>query len=237
MKRPFEFVLETFMGNLDKVRENQKNNFNNFEKFMTWIVGFSIGGLTIIVTNLTQFSQAFSHNTIKTILILLSISIISGIFYRWFFYLLQIQYQSIEFYLQGAFSTQEIMETDPDDLSNENDIKEVIRRLKFDFGEETSFVLDEYIKSNEDGKLFLLNNLKEYYKKTGENVKREYKSAMDYAKGIYKDAFGLSDKVANKMFEPNSSGKFKLFNWLTSIALLISCISFILVVIILCIKY
>lgn len=129
------------------------------------------------------------------------------------------------------------METDPEDLSNENDIKEVIRRLKVDFGEETSFVLDEYLKLNEEDKLFLLNDLKAHYKRTGVSVKREFKFAMDYAKGIYEDAFGISAKVADKMFEPNSSFRFKLFCWLTSIFFFISCITFISVVIILCIKY
>jgi len=92
MKGPFETVTETFFENLDRLKENQRYNFSNSEKFMIWIVGFSIGGLFIIVSNLTQFNQSFSHNILKTILILLSISIISGIVYRWAFYLFQIQY-------------------------------------------------------------------------------------------------------------------------------------------------
>ena len=48
MKSPFETVTETFFENLDKLKENQRYNFNNSEKFMIWIVGFSIGGLSII---------------------------------------------------------------------------------------------------------------------------------------------------------------------------------------------
>jgi hypothetical protein len=88
------------------------------------------------VTNLTQFNQSFSHTIIKTILVLLSTSIISGMIYRWGFYIWQIQYQSIEFYLQGAFSDKEFMETDPDDLTDERDIKEVVRRINTDFGED-----------------------------------------------------------------------------------------------------
>lgn len=65
MKRPFETVTETFFENLDKLKENQRYNFNNSEKFMLWIVGFSIGGLSIIVTNLTQFNQSFSHSSLR----------------------------------------------------------------------------------------------------------------------------------------------------------------------------
>ncbi|WP_461639192.1 hypothetical protein [Labilibaculum euxinus] len=237
MKRPFEFVMDNFFENLDKVKENQRYNFNNSERFMIWIVGFSIGGLSIIVANLTKFTNSFDHSTIKTILILLSTSIISGILYRWFFYIYQIHYQSIEFYLQGAFSNQQIMEVNPDDISKENDIKEVIRRLKIDYDDDVSHVLDEYSKLNQEGKLIVLNDLKARYQTVAQGVKGEYEFAMNYAKDTYKEAFGLSNKSAERMFQPNSSKRFKLFGRLTSFSFLISCLSFIAVVIILCIKY
>jgi len=237
MKRPFEFVMDTFFENLEKHRENQRNNFNNSEKFMIWVVGFSIGGLSIIVTNLAQFSNSFDHFTIKTILVLLSTSIISGILYRWFFYIYQIHYQSIEFYLQGAFSRQQIIEINPDDISNENDINEVVRRLKIDYGDDVSHVLDEYAKLNPEGKQIVMNDLKNRYQIMAQSAKQEFEFAMNYAKDTYQKAFGLSDKIANKMFQPNSSKKFKLFGKLTTISFLISCLSFITVVIIMCVKY
>jgi len=237
MKRPFETVTETFFENLDKLKENQRYNFNNSEKFMIWIVGFSIGGLSIIATNLTQFNQSFSHCIVKTILILLSTSIISGISYRWTFYLFQIQYQNIEFHLQGAFSNKEIMETDPDDLTNETDIKEVVRRLKIDFDEDVSFVLEDYSQVNDAGKLFLLNDLKAHYKKVGESVKAEFEFAMKYVKKTYKEAFGYSDKKIDKLFNSNTAKKLKIYGWTTAIAFFISCLSFIAVIIILCIEF
>lgn len=237
MKGPFETVTEIFFENLDKVKENQRYNFNNSEKLMIWIVGFSIGGLSIIVTNLTQFNQSFSHCTIKTVLILLSISIVSGILYRWSFYLFQIQYQNVEFYLQGAFSNKEIMEINPDDLTDETDIKEVVRRLKIDFDEDASFVLNDYLKVNDAGKLFLLNDLKAHYKKVGDSVKAEYDLAIKYVKQTFKEAFGLSDKKTDKLFKPKTAKKLKFYGWSTAIAFIVSCLSFISVVIILCINF
>jgi hypothetical protein len=237
MKGPFETVTETFFENLDRLKENQRYNFSNSEKFMIWIVGFSIGGLFIIVSNLTQFNQSFSHDILKTILILLSISIISGIVYRWAFYLFQIQYQNIEFYLQGAFSNKEIMDTNPDDLSSETDIKEVVRRLKIDFGEDASFVLEDYSKVNDAGKLFLLNDLKAHYKKVGKSVKEEFEFAMNYAKDTFKRAFGLSDKRIEKLFNSNTAKKLKAYGWTIAIAFFISCLSFITVLVILCINF
>jgi len=237
MKRPFDTIRDIFFENLEKSKENQRYNFSNSEKFMVWIVGFSIAGLSIIVTNLSEFNQTFSYCVIKTILILLSLSIISGIIYRWAFYFYQIHYQSIEFYLRGAFSNPDIMETDPADLTNEKDIKEVARRLKSDFGEDVSFVLETYEKSNDKGREFLLNDLKEHYKKVGEWAKMDFEAAIAYVKDTYRSAFGLSNKRIDSLFKANTSNSLKTFGWITTVAFLISCISFISVIIILCIAY
>lgn len=237
MKRPFDTVKETFFENLDRLRENQKYNFSNSEKYMIWIVGFSIGGLSIIVTNLTSFHQIFPHCVIKTVLILLTTSIIAGIIYRWAFYVYQIQYQSIEFYLQGAFSDKEIMEIEPDDLTNEADIKEVIRRIKTDFGEDTSHVLEIFNNVDQVHKDFLLKDLKAHYKRMGEWAKKDFEFAMQYVKDTYKTAFGLSDKRIEKLFKSSSAKKLKLWGWAVVFAFLISCLTFIAVLVILTVLY
>lgn len=237
MKRPFETVRESFFENLDKLRENQRYNFSNSEKYLVWIVGFSIAGLSVIVTHLTQFNQIYSYATIKTILILLVISIISGIIYRWVFHLWQVQYQSIEFYLQGAFSDKEIMEIEPENLTSETDIKEVVRRLKTDFGEDVSYVLPIYEQLDKNQQEFLLNDLKKHYKKVGEWAKEDFKNAMAYVKETYKNAFGFSQKKIDKLIGSNSAKKFKYLGWITSITFLLSGLTFIAVIIILCTVY
>lgn len=237
MKRPFETIRETFFENLDKLKENQRYNFSHLDKYMVWIVGFAIGGLSIIVTNLTQFNQLFSHSVVKTTLILLTISIVSGILYRWAFFLWQIQYQSIEFYLQGAFSDKEFMETDPENLTNETDIKEVVRRIKTDFGEDVSYILPIYEQVNDASKQYLLSDLKNHYKRTGEWAKKDFEFAITYVKGIYKTAFGLSQKRIEKLFNSKSTKKLKLWGWTTAVTFLLACLSFITVVIILSAAY
>jgi hypothetical protein len=237
MKRPFETIREHFFENLDELKQNQRYNFANSDKFMVWVVGFSIGGLSIIVTQITQFNQSFSHLTIKATLILLSCSIISGLIYRWSFYMWQVQYQNFEFYLQVAFSSKEIMEIEPFDLTNENDIKEIVRRMKIDFGEDVSFVLQDYEKADDKGKEFLLNDLKMHYKKVGDWARVDYENGVNYVKDIYKSAFGISEKRINKMFKQSSTSKLKFYSWITAIAFLLSCTSFITVVIILCVAY
>jgi hypothetical protein len=237
MKSPFDSVTEIFSEYLEKLNANQKSNFDRSDKFMLWIVGFSIGGVSLIVTNIAQFNKAFTHGTIKSILILLSVSIISGIVYRWFFYLYQIQYQNVEFYLQGAFTDKEMMEIDPDDLTNETDIKEVVRRLKADYDEDVSFIIEDYNKITDEGKFFLLKDLIKHYKRVGEQVKKEYEFAMNYSICVFKDAFGLSDKQVEKIKKPRTSKNMRLYSKITAIAFFISCSSFVSVITILCVKY
>lgn len=237
MKRPSELIRDFLFENLEKSLENQRYNFSNSEKFMLWIIGFSIGGLSIIITNLTQFNQIFEYCTIKTILILLSISILSGIIFRWFFYKYQIHYQGIEFYLRGAFSNQDVMEIDPDDISDENDIKEIARRFKIDFDVDLSAFIKVYNNLDEVGRSEMINDLKNYYKRLGEWVKNDYEAGLSFVKETYKKAFGLSDKKVNKLFESSSSNSLKISGFFTSASLIISCLSFFSVIIILCISY
>jgi hypothetical protein len=237
MQGPFETITETFFENLDKLKENQRYNFERSEKFMLWIVGFSIGGISLIATNLTEFNKLFTHFTLKTVFILLIISIISGIIYRWAFYLFQIQYQTVEFYLQGAFSNKKTMAMDPKDLTNETDIKEVLRRLKIDYDEDASFILEDYNKVTPEGKAFLLNDIKKHYKKVGDNVKKEYDFAINYSKETFQKAFGFSDKRINKMFDPINPKKLKVLARITTVAFILCCLSFVTVIVVLCIKY
>ena len=111
------------------------------------------------------------------------------------------------------------------------------RSVKIDFDEDASFVLEDYSKASDAGKLFLLNDLKAHYKKVGKSVKAEFEFAMNYAKDTFKKAFGFSDKRIEKLFNSNTARKLKVYGWITAIAFFISCLSFIAVLVILCIKF
>ncbi len=238
MKSPFEAVWEIFLENLDRQKENRKFNFSNLDRFMIWIVGFSISGIAIIVSNLTSLNRIFNHGVIKTILILLSLSIVAGIIYRFAFYLYQMQYQIIEAYLQVIFSGKEVMEIEPKNLTNETDINKIIKHIKDAYGEDVSYVLRVYDSGDEKSKNLLVDSLKDHYKKAGEWAKNDFESAINSVKDIYKNTFGLSQKKTDKMFAgSNTSYKLKIYDWIITIALSVSCLCFIGVIIILVVLY
>jgi hypothetical protein len=237
MKRPFDTVRQMFLKNLSKTRENSRSNFEQLDKFMVWIVGFSIGGVSILATNLSQFTRAYNHDLVKIILILLSISIITGIIYRWSFYLFQVEYQAAEFYFESAFADEDFMQIDPDDLSEEKDYKEVVRRLKEDYGEDHSNLINIYENSDNDKRKFLLSDLIRHYHKVGEWAKKDFEIAVEYAKDTYQKAFGLSAKKIDKIFNSSSAFWLRVYSKVTSVAFLISCISFVAVLVLICVKY
>lgn len=237
MKGPYEVITESVFKSLDQLKENQRYNFSNSEKFLLWIVGFSIGGISIIVTSLAQFSDSYSHIIIKIILTLLSISVICGIIYRWHIHLYFIQYQKVEFYLQGAFSNEKMMDIEADDISDEKDIKEVIRRLKNDFGEDASYVLEIYNNISEEKKAILLEDFKNHYTNISKNVKQQYKLTKDYVKETMTKAFGISEKKFDRLINQDTGKQLNKFGRIATIAFLISCFSFIIVLCCLCIFY
>lgn len=230
-------MKKIMFDNLEKLRENQRHNFERFDKFMLWIVGFSIGGISIIVTNLTELNTRISHSTSKSILLLLSLSIVSGILYRLAFYHLQVEYQAKEFFLHGAFSEVELMSFDPDDLTNETSIHKVISSLKIDFGEDFSYLLEDYASLPHTTQQNILEYLKDYYKYFGNGVKEEHEYALSYIKDVYKRAFGFSDKQLNNLFKIKSAKKFKVLSRLTGFFFLLTCLSFISVLVILYCSY
>ena len=237
MKRPFEVITEHSLKNLERVRENQLYNFSNSEKFMVWIVGFSIGGISIIFTNLTSLNELYIHSIIKLVLCCLCLSIITGLIYRYSFYKFQYYYQSIEFYLQGAFSKTQMMEVDPKDLSNINDIHEIVRLLKDDYDLDYFYVLETYNNYDESNKEIIRNNLKNNYKKTGESIKREYEFTQNYVKEVHMKGFGVSKKKIDKLLNRNPSKYFKIYGAITTITFILSCLSFMFVIILLAILY
>lgn len=237
MERPFESITKTFFNSLEKVRENQKTNFANSEKFMIWIVGFAIGGISIIASKSTSLNNNFTYCSIKTILCLLSITIIFGIIYRWAFYMYQIQYQKIEFYLQGAFSKSNMLETEPRNLENISDLKEIIRVLKIDFNQDCSNAIIGFENHNLTKQNEIINELKEYYRKLGIRTKKEYEFTMNYIKDVYSSAFGISKNKIERIFNQKTSKYLKIYGTMTLFSFLLSVTSFITVILILAIGY
>jgi hypothetical protein len=211
MKRPSETLIHFFLENLESLKENQRNNFHLLDQLVLWIVGLSIGGLSLILINLTDLAQFFSYIILKISIILLVISLISGISFRCFCYLLQLEFQKAEFYLRGALTDKNFMQNDPSQIDNENDINEIIRQFKNDFDEDLSFELQNYNDASESHKLVIITSLKNHYKKISEWSKKDFELGQQFINDTFQKAFGLSKKeysIFNNPNRPNRSSQY-----------------------------
>lgn len=240
MKRPFDTVREAIFELMQNHKQHSKELIEQIDKLLLWVVGFSIGGLSLIVSNLATFSKGFNYGILKSILILLSISIISGIVFRIACYFIQIYNNQINVYIESVYSDKEFMEIEPEDLTSETNINEVLRRLQVDFGEDASKILSAYSSvdlSNATNYNYLLNDLKEHYKKIGEWAKRDYEIAIEFAKDTMQKAYGYSAKQIDRIIDDNTSAKWQIGVKVAYFSFLVSCITFISVIVILCVTY
>jgi len=237
MNTPYDTIVEIMRNNLDKQSENQRNNFNNIDKYMIWIVGFSSGTVALIVSNLTSFNSIFPHSLLKFLLFLLFISILSGITFRYLLYKYQMQYQDRELYLYSAFSNIDSMTVDADSIETETDIYKILNALKIDFNIDFMYLAKEYNEAPESIKIETLNFLKERHRQASVLTKESFQSGLDYIIDTYAKAYGISKEEFQKQLKGGDLRKLHLYRKLTNAAFWFCCGSFLLVVILLAIFY
>lgn len=100
-------------------------------------------------------------------------------------------------------------------------------------------IIERYNQSQStESKKYYINYLENEYKRLAEWSNNEYQYADEYIKGIYKTAFGLSDKQFSKIFSQNRDSIYlKIYSWITLISIIIYLITFISVILILALNY
>lgn len=237
MKRPFESLTEGLVNNLERQRENQLYNFSNSEKFLIWIVGFSIGGLSIIFANLPTLKECYSEDVLKTVLILLAISILSGMIYRWTFYKFQLYYLNIEFYLKGAFSKNEMMQINPINLAEVMDVNYIVYCLNKDYDLDYNYILENYNNLGREQQIKTINELKMIYNQNAESVKREYDFTVDYIAETYAKAFGYKKEFIERKMQESSAKRFRIYGAITGVMYILSFFTFFSVIVLLTVLY
>jgi hypothetical protein len=239
MERPFDTRLRLVYETLEKTKENFIFNFNQNDKILVWIVGFSVTAISVIISKISDISENYSAYILKTILILLTTSIISGIIYRFSALLFLQKYQSIMFFLEGAFSKEKTMPTETRELKNTDDIHEIYQKIKADFDHDYSDIVELYNKPQaEESKEYYVDYLKNEYKRLADWAKKEYLYADEYMKTVYKTAFGLSDREINKLFsDKNHSFYLKMWSWISVISITVCLLTFVSVIILLAVNY
>ncbi len=238
IKNPYDEIRELLLNNIRSRRDDTKSNFNQLDNLLVWITGFSIGAISLIISNFSHFNNLYNHCTQRLILLLLITSVICGVIFRIAFYYYQIFYKRIEYIIESKLSEKRLSFLDTDDLEKENSYKEVLRRIKEDFDDDLYYMIDIYEKVDEHHKNILLVDMKKYYGKLRTWTLDVADVSVKVVKEIYKDAFKISNKRVDKLFARKDYGNwYKIFSWISFISFILSCGLFISVLIILCVKY
>ncbi|WP_282074830.1 hypothetical protein [Maribacter aquivivus] len=239
MERPFESQLKLSRNSLEKTRVNFIFNFNQNDKILVWIVGFSVTAISLIISKISNINEVYSNSTLKIVLGLLVMSILTGIVYRFAALLFLTKYQTILFYLEGAFSKEKTMPTETREFKKPNDIHEIYQKLKYDFDQDYSDIIILYNQaSNEQSKKYYIEYLKTEYSRLADWSKNEYEYAEKYVKGVFKKAFGFSQKRIDKIYEKqNHSLYLKMWGWVCGISIAVCIVSFISALLLLVLKF
>ncbi len=110
--RPFDQFREIFRTSNNDSKELLKYVFEKSDNISLWIIGLSIGGISIFANNIADIQKAISQSYLRPILLLLTISVTSGIIYRglylYFFVVLNNSIRGIDI----AFSNRKMMDTE-----------------------------------------------------------------------------------------------------------------------------
>ncbi len=202
--RPFDQFREIFRTSSQESKELLKYVFEKSDNISLWIIGLSIGGISIFANNIADIQKVISPGYLKPILFLLTVSVTSGIIYRglylYFFVVLNNTLRGIEI----SFSKQKTMDTESSLTGNES-FKELIDKVKSGFGEDLSYLLPAFENIDDNARVEVYNSIVSHYLRCIEFAQRDTELALDFVADTYSKFYGKNkQKLLKKLKQPNS---------------------------------
>ena len=226
--RPFDQFREIFRTSNNDSRELLKYVFEKSDSISLWIIGLSIGGISIFANNIADIQKVISPCYLRPILLLLAISVTSGIIYRglylYFFVVLNSTIKGIDI----AFSNRKTMDTESNLTGNEN-FKELVTKVLDGTGDDLSYLMTAYNDVNDAARIILYKSVVDHYLKSVEFAQKDTDLALDFVADTYAKFYGLNkEKFLNKLKSPNPGGnQYKRTLILTTIFYFIYILTFI----------
>lgn len=207
IERPFEQFREIFRHSNNLNRDLFKYIFEKSDNISLWIIGLSVGGISIFANNIADIQSVISPFSLKPILLLLTISVTSGIVYRslylYFFVLLNNIYIGIDL----AFSNRKTMDTVSNLTGNES-FEELIDRVLCGTGVDLSYLISAYKDIDDSSREIIYNSVVDYYIKMVEFAQKDIDLALDFVADTYSKFYGKNkEKFLIKIKTSNFGSK------------------------------
>lgn len=222
METPYKVLISTAKDQIEKDRHAAEYFVDFSEKFIIWLIGFSVAGISLIIGNYDKVFLKFANNT-KVIVLFLCLTIILGIVFRILAFGYLNKVRRVENYLYGVFSEGDMMPIIAEDLESKN-INELIKDINDEFGEKINLPA----QLTDEEKVKHLQKLREHYKELCGFSRKTFDLAVDLISDAYylayrtpkeasievlKAAFGVGNAtIENKIkkrigFNAKSAGK------------------------------
>lgn len=234
---PYEGIKHIAKISYEHDKKSFELIFDFSDKFITWLFGFSVAGISLIIAN---YDKMFKFSSLNWVVVLLALTIIFGLFYRLAAYTVLVKNRSLENYFSGYFGDLDIWPVIVEEDISEFTASQMVNLIKNDFNEEPK----DYHKSEAELDpdvlrnyyLKLIEHSKKYFyigaNSLGETFEVCYKVKKQKTVELMEMAFGL--KESNK----NLIGFDALF-WKTLIRFLFvfSILSFLICIIIITVSF
>lgn len=236
-KTPFTAITEIFYNQIADQKDDTTYKYGQIDKILVWIVGFAITGFSLIISNKIDFNKLYQKETIIIILSLLFLCIISGIIYRISSLYSINHFQQLIFKLKGSFMSDEMMNTEPIDESIDN-ITFINNEILINYGHNYDDIVRQFFLSeNKEEKELLLKYLINEHNQLASIAKKGEEHSTKYVYDTYKTIFGVSDKQLKKIEKTNNTYWFKFWEKFRIVSLMVTILSFIVVLLILFIGF
>ena len=190
---PYKVLRDLYKGYFDRSIAILEFGHSQSDAFILWIVAFGVTAISLMVSNLQTLHDHF-HGAAKPLIILLSVSICSGLAYRSLSYHMIILYKKLEDYFVARFNDADMtpIEVDPD--IQVSSFEEVIRRLKEDFDADIPYPAP----LTEDQKALELLRLRKYYVELCQHSRKQFDFGLEQMADIMATAFKTPKRRINK---------------------------------------
>ncbi|WP_426667555.1 hypothetical protein ACPPVU_16150 [Mucilaginibacter sp. McL0603] len=169
------------------------------DAWITWFVGFSIGGLALLAGNLDKLSCKIPKDDIHLIFIWLFISILSGVFYRYVYLWFYRSLLLIHFRLRMDFTSTAYFPPFPVLTRNES-FFELVILIKEYTGQDFSNLLQSFMDADQERRSLIFAFLNDFYAKSELNYERQKSEVLNHIKERFQVYHGKSiDSVEDKV--------------------------------------
>lgn len=227
--RPFVKIRSIFKDALIHDEDLLKYVFEKSDSISLWIIGLSIGALSIVANNISDIQNSISHECLKPILFLLALSITTGILYRGFYLYFFVIVTTTNKALQVAFSESDTKTIDIEPQLNGNEtFEQLLDALMNGFEEDLTYLKATYDTIDETGQKILYKSVVDHYFKQIEYAKYEEELALNFVAEAYNKFTGISkEKFIKKILKPQTGNRYKWTIRITTSLYLIYLLTFI----------